>query len=121
MQMPCPARGAIILASGDGVLAAFAANDLAKFTGRPVSILTGGTAAWRDAGLPLERGTNRFIHPPEDVARNAYQAKPAERFDAFREYLDWEKSLVAQLDRDGTTAFRTFPEQSAPAAVEAAE
>jgi rhodanese-related sulfurtransferase len=104
-----PGNGWIVLTSSDGVLAAFAATDLAKQGARPVYALSGGTVAWRAAGLALETGAGQRIHPFEDVARSAYQTG-GDRFAAFREYLAWEIGLVAQLRRDGTANFRLFPE-----------
>lgn len=105
-----PGQGALLLISEDGALAAFAAAELAQATGRPISILRGGTSAWRTAGLPLETGAGRQMHPMEDAWASPYsRATQAERFAAFQTYLDWEIGLVAQLARDGTTRFRTFP------------
>jgi len=103
-----PGEGWLVLTSSDGTLAAFAAADLAAHTDRPVYVLTGGTAAWRASGFEIETGVGQQIHPFEDVARSAYQID-GDRFAAFREYLDWEIGLVAQLERDKTTNFRLFP------------
>ena len=71
-----------------------------------VHFLIGGTAAWRAAGKPLEVGATHMFHPADDVWASPYAS--ADRFAAFREYLDWEIALVAQLERDATTRFRTF-------------
>jgi rhodanese-related sulfurtransferase len=115
-----PGTGAIVLTSAEGRLATFAAADLAGRTPRKVAVLAGGTAAWKAAGLPLTSGDASLLHPPEDFPLNAYQRPEGERFEAFRRYLDWELSLVAQLERDGTANFRVFPvgESAAVAAAE---
>ena len=105
-----PGNGPILLTSADGVLAAFAAAELSAATERPISILRGGTAAWRAAGHPLEQGDGRRMHAMEDAWTSPY-AYPteAERFAAFRTYLGWEIDLIGQIKRDGTTRFRTYP------------
>lgn len=102
-----PGQGVIALASPDGVLARFAAADLAALTGRPVKVLAGGTAAWRAAGLPFESGETRLLDQTDDVWRSPYQRK-GDLHAAFKEYLDWEIGLVAQLDRDESVRFRVF-------------
>lgn len=110
--------GPIVLTSSDGILAAFAAQDLAGRGDRQILVLDGGTEAWRQAGLPLVADSAPPLHPFEDLWATPYQAE--DQFAAFREYLDWEIGLVAQLERDGTTRFRVFRQDEA-AAVHAAE
>jgi hypothetical protein len=89
------------------VLAAFATAEIAGRTDRSVRVLAGGTAAWRAVGLPLVTEITEPVHPFEDLWLTPYYAK--DRFAAFREYLNWEIGLVAQLERDGTSRFRVFP------------
>jgi len=97
----------IVLTSSDGVLAAFAAPDLAALTQQPVTVLEGGTDAWRAAELPIETGDTQLLHASEDVARSPYQVD-GDRFAAFRAYLDWEIGLVDQLQRDRSVQFKTY-------------
>jgi rhodanese-related sulfurtransferase len=105
-----PGKGQILLTSGDGALAAFAAVELDAATERQVLVQRGGTAAWRAAGFPLEKGADRLLHPMEDAWTSPYShEKEADRFAAFRTYLGWEIDLIGQIERDGTTRFRTFP------------
>jgi rhodanese-related sulfurtransferase len=111
-------NGPLVLTSTDGVLAAFAAAEIAGRTDRSVRVLVGGTAAWRAVGLPLVTEITEPVHPFEDLWLTPYHAK--DRFAAFREYLDWEIGLVAQLERDGTSRFRVFPADRA-ATAQAAE
>lgn len=111
-------NGPLVLTSADGVLAAFAAAEIAGRTDRSVRVLAGGTAAWRAVGLPLVTEITEPVHPFEDLWLTPYYAK--DRFAAFREYLDWEIGLVAQLERDGTSRFRIFPADNA-ATAQAAE
>jgi rhodanese-related sulfurtransferase len=101
-----PGSGPIVLTSEDQTLAAFAAADLAATTVRPVSVLDGGTEAWRAAGYELEAGETRLLHPAADAWASPYAQK--DRLAAFQAYLDWEIGLVDQLSREPTAAFR-FP------------
>jgi rhodanese-related sulfurtransferase len=111
-------NGPLVLTSADGVLAAFAAADIAGRTDRSIRVLAGGTAAWRAAALPLVAEVAVPVHPFEDLWLTPYHA--SDRLAAFREYLDWEIGLVAQLERDGTSRFRVFPADGA-ATAQAAE
>jgi rhodanese-related sulfurtransferase len=111
-------NGPLVLTSADGTLAAFAAAEIAGRTERGVRVLAGGTAAWQAAGLALVAEIVAPVHPFEDLWLAPYHAE--DRLAAFREYLDWEIGLVAQLERDGTNRFRVFPADSAEAAQAAA-
>ncbi|HRD34972.1 MAG TPA: rhodanese-like domain-containing protein [Rhodocyclaceae bacterium] len=96
----------LVLTSPDGVLATFAAPELAALASAPVRVLDGGTAAWKAARQPLETGATALLHPADDVWRSPYQA--ADPLSAFREYLDWEINLLRQFERDATVSFRVF-------------
>ncbi|WP_250474193.1 rhodanese homology domain-containing protein [Caballeronia sp. GAFFF1] len=93
-----------VLTCGSGVLAAFAAADVATLTGKPVSVLDGGNAAWTRAGLPAESGETKLASPRIDRYRRPYEGVGNAR-EAMQAYLDWEYGLVAQLERDGTHGF----------------
>jgi rhodanese-related sulfurtransferase len=93
-----------VLTCGSGALAAFAAADVAALTGKPVSVLEGGNAAWTRAGLPTEGGEAKLASPRIDRYRRPYEGVGNAR-EAMQAYLDWEYGLVAQLDRDGTHGF----------------
>lgn len=96
--------GPVVLTSEDGVLAAFAAAELATGTGRPVLYLEGGTDAWRRQEQRLDPGLDDSLSPPIDVYRRPHESTdPAA---SMRAYLDWEHGLVAQLARDGAHGFR---------------
>jgi rhodanese-related sulfurtransferase len=99
-----PAAGELVLTSEDGVIARYAAAEL--LTRRPVKILTGGTAGWKAAGLPLETGMGPLASAPDDVALSARDRPPAERERYMREYLAWEIDLVNQIARDSDCRFR---------------
>lgn len=101
-QTPGAAR--YVLASGDSLLASYAAGDLQQLTERPVFVLAGGTAAWIAAGLPAQSGETALASPRIDRYRRPYEGtdNPAA---AMQAYLDWEYGLVAQLAADGTHGF----------------
>ena len=96
----------LVLASPDGVAAAFAAPELARLTGATVRVLEGGTAAWTAAGLPLKAGLYAAT-TVDDVYRRPYEGadNPVE---AMQAYLDWEYGLVEQLARDATHGFHVI-------------
>jgi len=99
-----PAQGELVLTSGDGTIARFAAAELRTL--RPVKVLAGGTAAWQAAGLPLETGMSRLANEPDDLSVSARDRPPAERERHMREYLAWEIDLVNQIARDPDCRFR---------------
>ena len=97
----------IVVTCGNGALAPFAADDLARLTGQPVAVLAGGTAAWVAEGRPLQAGDAGLLSPRIDRYRRPYEGTDAPRA-AMQAYLDWEFGLVAQLARDGTHGFRVL-------------
>ncbi|NUU66253.1 rhodanese-related sulfurtransferase [Enterobacteriaceae bacterium BIT-l23] len=108
-----PEAQSIVVTCGTSLLARFAAPEVAALTGRPVAVLRGGTAAWIEAGLPLEQGETRLLSPRNDRYQRPYEGtdNPSE---AMNGYLEWEYGLVAQLARDGTHGFRTIAPLSIP-------
>ena len=104
-----PGPGPIVVTSEDSVLARFAAAELAGLTARPVQVLDRGTRAWEAAGLPLEAGTESWLHEPQDVVRSGWRETDLEkRKDGFRWYLGWELGLVAELEQDDLVPFKRF-------------
>ena len=69
--------------------------------------LAGGTRAWRDAGLPLEKGDERLADAPDDVWYKPYDHGTAVE-GAMRAYLTWEVGLVPQIERDGDARFKVL-------------
>jgi rhodanese-related sulfurtransferase/predicted metal-dependent enzyme (double-stranded beta helix superfamily) len=98
----------IVCTSPDGLLARYAASDLAALLGREVKALGGGTEAWRAAGLPLEAGETRMLEPPEDVYYKPYDQKSQVEA-AMQDYLQWEVNLLEQIRRDPDCRFKDFP------------
>ncbi len=95
-----------VFTCGSSLLARFAAADARAWLpdGAAVFVLAGGTAAWIDAGLPLESGETRLASPRIDRYRRPYEGTDNAAA-AMQAYLDWEYGLVDQLKRDGTHYF----------------
>jgi len=104
-----PAAKRYVLTCGSSLLARFAAADAraALPGGAEIHVLAGGTAAWIDAGLPLESGETRLASPRIDRYRRPYEGTDNAAA-AMQAYLDWEFGLVGQLGRDGTHGFRVI-------------
>jgi len=94
-----------VLTSADGILARLAAPELEALAQAPVKTLAGGTAAWREAGLPLAAGLERLAAETDDVWYRPYDNQSGVEA-AMRDYLSWEVDLVAQVNRDGDARFR---------------
>ena len=74
-------------------------------TARPVSALDGGTAAWRAADLPMEKGDTRMATEPDDIRLKAREQKQ-DMEKAMHEYLAWEIELVNQMATDDDQRYR---------------
>jgi len=102
---PLAAANRAVLTSPDGVLARLAVPEVQSLTRAKISVLAGGTLAWRQAGRPLasDQGT-----PPDEACIDVY-LRPYDRTSgvaaAMRAYLAWETGLLSQITRDGIVAF----------------
>ena len=103
-----PRSHPLVLTSADGIVAKLAAPEAARLTGMPVKVLTGGTAAWRRAHLPLEQGLSRLTDNIDDVWVRAHD-RTENREQAMQDYLTWEVDLITQIGRDDDVGFRHFP------------
>ncbi|MYE84556.1 MAG: hypothetical protein F4X36_22480 [Gammaproteobacteria bacterium] len=102
-----PADVDVVLTSPDGTLAEIALEEARGLGGHRVEALQGGTERWLADGHETEAGLVRTVGPTDDVWYKPYQHRDSqEKF--MREYLSWEVALVGQIERDGTTRFRTF-------------
>jgi len=99
-----PNASAYVLVCPDGMLSGYAHAEIAAVLQAPVSVLTGGTQAWKAAGLALEKGATALLSEPIDRYKRPYEGTDAPR-EAMQAYLDWEFGLVAQLGVDGTHHF----------------
>ncbi|MGC7405842.1 rhodanese-related sulfurtransferase [Pandoraea pneumonica] len=96
-----------VLTCGSSLLARFAAADLRHLTDAEIVVLEGGTQAWINEGLPLEKGETRLASARDDRYRRPYEGTD-NAAEAMQAYLDWEFGLVDQLHRDGTHGFRVI-------------
>lgn len=99
------------MTGNETALAALNAEELAKLTGKPVNVLEGGNAAWRNAGLPLNSGMEKPGNPMDDIFVHPFlwgQLDPAsaEFRKAANDYLAWELQLPEQLNRAQETNFK---------------
>jgi rhodanese-related sulfurtransferase len=106
-----PSSVSFVVTGDNAALAAFTARDLASLTGKPVSVLAGGNAAWRKAGLPLKSGMEKAGTLVDDIFVQPFlwgQLDPAsaEFRNAANEYFAWELQLPEQLERAKETDFR---------------
>jgi len=102
-----PEAPGYLATSEDGVVARYAAAELAALTGKPTAALDGGAAAWTGAGEPLETGETHLADTADDVWLKPYERKGVVE-DFMKEYLTWEIDLIKQVERDDLVSFRTF-------------
>jgi rhodanese-related sulfurtransferase len=99
-----PAAEHYVLTSTPPELAIFAAAEMEACSGKRVSVLQGGNAAWSKAGHPLEKGETHLASPARDRYKRPYEGTNIGP-EAMQAYLDWEFGLVAQLGKDATHHF----------------
>ncbi len=102
-----PATGAVVITSGDGSLARLASEDAKKLTPAEVFALDGGTAAWQQAGFPLEQGATLMATSPDDLRLRARDQSGDVR-KAMEDYLSWEIELVNQMATDDDQRFKVL-------------
>jgi rhodanese-related sulfurtransferase len=105
-------KGTIVLTSEDGVLAGLAVAEAKALTGGPMRVLAGGTAAWAQAGYPVETGDARMADEPIDVWLKPYE-RAAGISAAMSDYLAWEIDLIDRIKRDGTCHFQSRARRTA--------
>lgn len=104
-----PTASRYVLTCPDGLMARFAFAECVQMLRdlghtAAVYVLEGGTQAWRDAGLDVEKGPTHLVSAPIDRYKRPYEGTNNAR-EAMQGYLDWEFGLVEQLGRDGTHHF----------------
>jgi rhodanese-related sulfurtransferase len=100
-----PKTEMIVLTSPDGALAHLAFAEAAAAISIPVTVLSGGTNAWKDAGLPLEEGATHMASEAVDIRLKAREQNQ-DMEEAMREYLAWEIELVNQMATDDDQRFQ---------------
>ena len=98
--------------SSDGQLARLAAADVTATTGRTTVALAGGTAAWKAAGLPMESGGERKLHPRVE-SWSPYDPENRTR-EAMLDYLTWEVDLYDRVKLEEAVNFRTLAPKPVP-------
>jgi rhodanese-related sulfurtransferase len=106
-----PPSSSFVVTGDDPALVALSARDLAKLSGKPVSILAGGNAAWRKAKLPLTPGFENLAAKTDDIFRQPFlwgqfEAMSPEFKQAANAYFDWELQLPEQLERARESNFK---------------
>lgn len=98
---------AVVLVADEPGVAALAARELAEAGCKDIRLLAGGFGAWRAEGLPVAAKAD----VPADLDCIDFLFFTARRHDgdadAARQYLAWEKDLLAQLDEQERGVF--FP------------
>jgi rhodanese-related sulfurtransferase len=98
-------KGAVVLTSEEGTLAALALDEMDGLTELPVRYLGGGNAAWAASGRALTDKDPRLADEPIDVWLKPYD-RSAGQAKAMQDYLAWEIDLLQRIERDGTSSFR---------------
>jgi rhodanese-related sulfurtransferase len=106
-----PRSSSFVVTGDDPALVALSARDLAKLSGKPVSILEGGNAAWRKAKLPLTPGFENLAAKTDDIFRQPFlwgqfEAMSPEFKQAANAYFAWELQLPEQLERARESNFK---------------
>jgi rhodanese-related sulfurtransferase len=108
-----PQSSGFVVTGDDSALVALSAGDLAKISGKSVSILEGGNAAWRKAKLPLTAGFENLATKTDDIFRQPFlwgQFEPMspEFKQAANAYFEWELQLPEQLERARESNFKAL-------------
>jgi rhodanese-related sulfurtransferase len=105
-----PRSSNFVVTGDDSSLIVLTARDLAQISGKQVSILHGGNAAWRKAKLPLKSGLENLASRADDMARHPYRTGREPMTPEFRKaanaYFAWELQLPEQLERAMETNFK---------------
>ena len=114
-----PSSSGFVVTGDDAALVALSARDLAEISGKPVSILAGGNAAWRKANLPLAPGFEKLASRTDDIFRQPflwgqYEPMSAEFKQAANAYFAWELQLPEQLERAKESNFKPFKGTQTP-------
>ena len=83
----------IVVTCVDGRASALAVMTLYGLGFTNVSYLDGGMAAWREAGLPVERGLTGVMAMPGDIPNDVVLAGPERSYADAVHYLRWEIAL----------------------------
>ena len=79
----------LVVTCADGDLSLLTSQTLKQIGYQDVSVLEGGMAAWRDAGLDIEEGLSGVTGPPTDMVLSG----PDRNYADMMNYLRWETAL----------------------------
>jgi rhodanese-related sulfurtransferase len=96
----------VVLTSGDGRAARYAAAELSRTLARPIAVLDGGTDGWELAGQALSAEGGEWLSSPMDVW--VHYRDVDERRVWLEGYTAWAEGVVEQLEAEGSHQFRTF-------------
>jgi rhodanese-related sulfurtransferase len=82
-------RAPIVVTCGDGRASTLAGQTLDRLGYTAIRVLAGGSRAWEQAGLPMERGPTRLLDQVDDVVLKPYERGRA----AMEAYLRWETAI----------------------------
>lgn len=102
-----PYDEATVLTSEDGIVAKLAASDLAPSLQERLFTLTGGNAAWRDAGLEMTTGLAEMASPRDDHWL-ASSERPGDTRENVVSYLEWEITLFDDIERGGHVPYKNL-------------
>ena len=85
----------VLVTCVDGSQSLLAGGTLTDMGYTDVTVLEGGTARWRDAGLPLERGLSGVMAAPADMVPTG----PDRNYADMMNYLRWEEALGEKYAR----------------------
>ncbi len=78
---------------------------MAALTGKPVQVLSGGTAGWIASGLPLEHGATHLTSARSDRYRRPYEGTDNSR-EAMQAYLGGSMASWPSWQTTGRTGLR---------------
>ena len=88
-------------------MARLGARDLAELGRKDDLVLAGGTAAWCEAGLPVETGPTHLLSLRDDLWL-ASSERPGDQQANVTAYLEWETSLLTAIERGGFVPYRNL-------------
>ncbi len=83
-------KAPVVVTCHNGLNSTLGGSTLMDMGYTDVSVLEGGTAAWKSAGFLLEKGLTGIEGRPDDIWIPPYERGRAE----MQEYLDWEEKLI---------------------------
>ena len=100
-----PTSACIVLTCEDGRLAALATGDINTDDARDIRALRGGTNGWLSAGKPTATGPEQLCSPLDDHWL-ASSERPGDLTTNVLAYLDWETTLLDDINGAGLNPYR---------------